>query len=296
MSYSEFQLIIDAGTKRVRLEEYLFDQFPQLSRMYIRDVIRDEKCEVNGRVENKGKRVRTGDFIEIMLELQRGTAMLPQPIPLVIVYEDDELIAVNKRPGMLVHPTHRQKSGTLLNALSFHLNRGSQEGTIRPGLIHRLDKETSGLMIVAKNLRAHRALAKQFQHRKVTKLYLALVEGLPTESTGMIEAPIGRFAEEKRWGIMVDGSPAVTRYRVVKTNGETTLLELQPVTGRTNQLRIHCESIGHPIVGDLNRGGKPSESLCLHSLSLQFRHPSEGRALALSTDAPAWAVHWPRRP
>lgn len=288
MSVSQIKFNVDTGPRRVRLEEYLFDRFPNLSRMYIRDVIRSEKCEINGRVENKGKRVRSGDFVEIELEIDRETAMRAEAIPLEIVYEDDELIAINKRGGMLVHPTHRQKNGTLLNALSFYLNLNVENGTVRPGLVHRLDRDTSGLLVVAKNLRSHRILSQQFQKKTVTKIYLALVEGVPVKNDGTIEAPIGRFADKKRWGVKAGGSPAITHYQVIKTDRETTLLELRPITGRTNQLRIHCESIGHPIIGDVTRGGRAFGHLCLHASTLQFRHPFSGRHITLTTEPPDW--------
>jgi 23S rRNA pseudouridine1911/1915/1917 synthase len=254
--------------------------------MYIREVIRSEKCEVNGKIENKGKRVRAGDFIEIELEFDRETAMRAEKIPLEILFEDQQLIAVNKPAGMLVHPSHRQKRSTLLNALSFHLNQGSKK--VRPGLVHRLDRETSGVMLVAKDLKTHRSLSRQFQKKTVEKLYLAMVEGSIKSAAGVIEAPIGRFAEEKRWGVKTDGNYAVTNYRVVGYAADVSLLELQPVTGRTNQLRIHCESIGHPIVGDVRRGGREFERLCLHAWRLSFDHPATHERISLEAAPPNW--------
>ena len=288
MSISEIQLIVEPGTIRSRLEEYLFDNFPRLSRMYIRDVIREERCQVNGRVENKGKRVSAGDFIEIKFELDRQNAMRPEAIPLEILHEDDDVIAINKPAGMLVHPTHREKNGTLLNALSYYLNREVENRAVRPGLVHRLDKETSGVLLVAKNLRSHRILARQFQRKTIRKIYLALVGGIPKPEAGTVCEPIGRFPDEKRWGVHPDGSQASTHYRVLNANNDNSLLELTPATGRTNQLRIHCAHIGHPIVGDVTRGGKKFESLCLHAQRLNFRHPADGRGIDLAAPAPKW--------
>ncbi|MFL6466541.1 MAG: pseudouridine synthase, partial [Pyrinomonadaceae bacterium] len=210
MTLSIVQLEVKAGIGRLRLEEYLFDHFPELSRMYIRDVIKSERCEVNGRIENKGKRVRTGDFVEIELDLSRETAMRPEMIPLEIVFEDQDLIVVNKPSGVLVHPTHREKNGTLLNGLSFHFNHDPMSKVIRPGLVHRLDKDTSGLMVVAKNLKSHRILARQFQRKLVEKKYLALVEGIVESDEGIIEAPIGRFAEKKLWDVKEGAKPSMT--------------------------------------------------------------------------------------
>ena len=285
---TRFQIDVEVGPRRIRLEEYLFDYFSQLSRMYIRDVIRGEKCEVNGRIENKGKRIRTGDFVEIELDLDRQTAMVPEAIPLEIVFEDASLIVVNKAPGILVHPTHHQKNGTLLNGLSYHLNRGNENGSIRPGLVHRLDRETSGLIVAAKDLYTHRILSRQFQKKLIEKTYIALVEGVLKNQIGTIEGSIGRFADEKRWGIKSDAKPSETRFQVLESRPDTTLLELEPVTGRTNQLRIHCASIGHPIVGDTVRGARSFKQLCLHASRLKFQHPKIGSLVDLKAKPPEW--------
>lgn len=274
MAIKTIHVEVNAGSGKIRLEEYLFDKFPGLSRMYVRDVIKSENCEVNGRVENKGKSIKTGDFIEIELDLDRETAMRPELMPLEILFEDSDLLVVDKPAGMLVHPTHRDKNGTMLNALVFHLNYVNPDKTIRPGLVHRLDRETSGLIVVAKNVRSHRLLARQFQQKSVEKKYLALVEGSVSAKTGAIEAPIGRFAERKIWDVKEGAKPSVTKYRVLERRQDSTLLELEPITGRTNQLRIHCASIGHPIVGDVQRGARAFERLCLHACFLKFRHPA----------------------
>jgi len=287
MSSTRVEFVVKDVIGRIRLEEYLFNRFFELSRMYIRDVIRSERCEVNGKVENKGKRVRAGDFIEIELEFDRGTAMRAENIPLEILYEDEHLVAVNKPEGMLVHPSHRQKRGTLLNALTFHLNQDRDK--VRPGLVHRLDKETSGIMLVAKDLRTHRSLSRQFQKKTVQKLYLALAEGRLENESGVIDAPIGRFAEQKHWGVKPDGNYAITRYKVVTVAEDATLIELEPETGRTNQLRIHCESIGHPIIGDVKRGGRTFERLCLHAWRLSFDHPFRSERISLEASLPGWA-------
>ena len=330
MVNQRLEILVPDETRRTRLEDYLFGAFPNLSRMYLREVVRDAQCEVNGRHENVGFRVRGGDYIEIELDPTRETAMLPQRIPLDIVFEDEHLIVVNKPPGMLVHPTHRDKRGTLLNALAFHLNaecgtrnaefepprpeetmsspetndlgakdsafgirhfafsgesaiRNPQSAIVRPGLVHRLDKQTSGLIVVAKSVLVHRRLARQFQKKLVEKKYLALVEGVVERDEGTIEGTIGRHAEEKRWGLKEGGKHSTTRFRVLERNADATLLELEPVTGRTNQLRIHCESIGHSILGDVSRGGRAFERLCLHACRLSFRHPVSGKEVSLTS-------------
>jgi 23S rRNA pseudouridine1911/1915/1917 synthase len=184
---------------------------------------------------------------------------------------------------MLVHPSHREKRGTLLNGLVHHLNRNGGRA-IRPGLVHRLDKETSGLIVVAKNGRSHRILARHFLRKRVEKRYIALVEGVVNESAGEIDAPIGRFAELKHWTVKHDGKHAMTRFWVRERYVDTTLLELEPVTGRTNQLRIHCESIGHPVVGDTRRGGRPADRLYLHAARLTFPDPTTNEAMSFKCE------------
>ena len=155
---------------------------------------------------------------------------------------------------------------------------------VRPGLVHRLDRGTSGLIVVAKNDRAHRILCGQFQRKSVQKFYIALVDGEVISDDGLIEGNIGRHAEQKIWGLKEDGKPSLTRFRVLNRQDDRTLLELEPVTGRTNQLRIHCASMGHPIFGDKDRGGRKFHRLCLHAARLGFRHPSSGEVLSFSTD------------
>ena len=276
------EIEVDSGLGRVRLDDYLFARFGGLSRMYLRELVKTNQVLVNGEFANVGIKLRTNDFIEIAVDMSRGTAMRPENIPLEIVYEDQAMVVVNKPGGMLVHPTHRDKNGTLLNALAFHLNRENfpqrrrmeEKNIVRPGLVHRLDKETSGLMVIAKSVEIHRRRACEFMKKRVQKRYVARVDGTFGDDEGTIELPIGRFPEKRIWDIKADGKLSVTRYRVIERYADTTLVELEPVTGRTNQLRIHCASIGHPIVGDLQRGGREFRRLCLHSYRLQFRHPT----------------------
>jgi 23S rRNA pseudouridine1911/1915/1917 synthase len=298
---------IDAEFHRRRLDDFLFDKFYSLSKMYLREVIKEGSCEVNGYTGNSGIILKTRDFVEIEVDLDRETAMRPEKFPLDIVHEEAAFLLVNKPAEMLVHPTHRDKNGTLLNALSYYLNQevlrqrsGEKSITddqsqipnpksqiVRPGLVHRLDKKTSGLILIAKTAHAHRVLSAHFERKLVEKKYLALVEGMVKADSGEISAPIGRFVETKHWNIKTDGKAAETRFRVMERYADTTLLELQPVTGRTNQLRIHCEYIGHPIVGDERRGGREFGRLCLHAYKLAFYHPTEHRRLEFEIDLPA---------
>ena len=303
---------------KMRLEDFLLNHFDSLSKMYLRDLVKTAACEVNGRHENIGYRLKPQDFIEITVDRSRGTAMRAEKIDLDIVFEDDNLIIVNKPAGMLVHPSHRENSGTLLNALAFYLNAGNTTGSqasrvrvngineqmvngtrnaqasetlavqsvVRPGLIHRLDKQTSGLIIAAKNPKAHAKLCNSFMKKRVEKRYLALVDGIVEQDEGTISAPIGRDADLKLWMVKQDGKHAESRFWVRERYADKTLIEMEPVTGRTNQLRIHCEVIGHPIVGDTQRGGSEFERLCLHAYKLAFPHPTSREFVAFRAEAP----------
>jgi 23S rRNA pseudouridine1911/1915/1917 synthase len=273
----------EAGFKQ-RLDEFLFGRFGELSKMYLRDLVKNEKCEVNGRPENVGHRLRENDFIEIELDLSRQTSMRPQKMELDIVFEDADLIVVNKAEGVLVHPTNYDRSGTLLNGLSHYLNSAAPEIAVRPGLIHRLDRQTSGLIVIAKNQRSHKRMTKNFQQRYVQKHYLALVDGVVADDAGTISASIGRYGDLKYWDVKEGAKESETHFRVLRRDADKTLLELQPVTGRTNQLRIHCAHIGHPIVGDVDRGGSEHERLCLHAWKLSFRHPSTQQQVELTCE------------
>jgi 23S rRNA pseudouridine1911/1915/1917 synthase len=287
---------VDQTSARKRLDKFVFDNIGTLSRMYLAGQIENGFCRVNGEIGLGGSKLQENDWVEIEIDNSVQTAMLPEDLPLDIVFEDAEIIVVNKPAEMLVHPTHLVKTGTLANALAFHLNflpqkilrntgEYSEENPksetrnpqlIRPGLVHRLDKQTSGLMVAAKTERALRILSNHFERKLIEKRYLAVVTGKVTEK-GKIIAPIGRAAGEKpHWRVLPDGKEAETNFRVLERRAQTTLLELEPVTGRTNQLRIHCEYAGFPIVGDTERGGREFERLCLHAAKLSFYHPNGG--------------------
>lgn len=280
MTKLEFQITNEDHKKR--LDEFLFGKLHKISKKYLRELIKTGMCEVNGEWKNRGCILRTNDFIELEIEISERKITEPEPIPIEIVFEDSEILVVNKPAGMLVHPTTGVRNGTLLNALAFYLNvKNGSTNYLRAGLVHRLDKETSGLMVVAKNARSHRILSSHFKRKLVEKKYFALVSGT-IEENGMIDAPIGRFEEERFWNIKADGKQSITRFWVKKKYSDATLLELEPVTGRTNQLRIHLSHIGHPIIGDTNYGGTEFSRLCLHAYKLAFRHPNDGTILTFS--------------
>ncbi|HSK71905.1 MAG TPA: RluA family pseudouridine synthase [Pyrinomonadaceae bacterium] len=296
---TRFELQVAAEDAKKRLDEFLFAKIPKVSKIYLREVIKEGKCEVNGEWQNRGYILRKNDFVEAELELGERKIVEPEPIALDIIFEDRELLVVNKPAGMLVHPTVKVRGGTLLNALAYYLNyeeekrRGGEEekihsrevsssphlpfsssNFIRAGLVHRLDKDTSGLLVIAKNPRSHRILCDHFKRKLVEKRYFALVGGVFEDDEGTIDTPVGRYAEERFWNIKADGKAAETRFWVKERFSDSTLLELEPVTGRTNQLRIHLASIGHAIIGDKKYGGREFRRLCLHAYRLSFWHPN----------------------
>jgi 23S rRNA pseudouridine1911/1915/1917 synthase len=279
-----------------RLDRFLYEVVGFVTRMYLRGLIDARVCSVNGVVQPAGYHLQTGDKIEISFDSSALTAMTPEELPLEILFEDEQVLVVNKPAGMLVHPIKQVKSGTLANALTFHLNRESllegqssiqnlKSKIVRPGIIHRLDRETSGLLVVAKTARAHRILASHFERKLVEKIYLAVVEGIVLQEEGTINAPIGRVEEKPHWRIQENGKEAETQFKVIERRANTTLLELEPITGRTNQLRIHCAHINHPIVGDNWYEGPQFSRLCLHAAKLSFFHP-DGGWLEFATTAP----------
>jgi 23S rRNA pseudouridine1911/1915/1917 synthase len=288
---TNFKFQIEENLHKNRLDKFLYDEIPFVSRMYLQYLIIANKCTVNGKIENRGYHLQAGDLVEIEVDVKEQTEMLPENIPLDIIFEDSELLVIDKPSGMLVHPTKGVRRGTVLNSITFYLNFNEQaepknEKLFRAGLVHRLDKNTSGLMVIAKNARAHRILSNHFQRKLVEKKYFAVVEGVIKEDYGTIDAPIGRNAEEKFWYISSDGKQAQSNFRLVKQNVDTTLLEMEPITGRTNQLRLHCAHIGHPIVGDDKYGGREFSRLCLHAAKLSFYHPNGNRRLEFESALP----------
>ncbi len=282
-----FEFQITPEFNKYRLDEFLYVKFPHLGRMYLRELVRDGKCEVNGENLNRGRVLKTDDFVEIDVDRADRTSLHPERIELDVIFEDADILVVNKPSGMLIHPTVRVRTGTLLNAVAHHLNPSERDEFRRAGLVHRLDKDTSGIVLLAKNLRSHRILARHFQQKKVEKRYVAVVAGSPASDEGEIEAPIGRFAELRLWAIKKDGKPAHTRYWVRERRAGTALLDLEPVTGRTNQLRIHLAHVEHPIVGDVKYGGPAFDRLCLHAAKIRIGHPGSGEALEFAAPIPA---------
>jgi 23S rRNA pseudouridine1911/1915/1917 synthase len=271
-----YQFVV-TGTERTSVKQFLFRHLPAFSRFALRQAAASGACRVDGESVPASYRLRAGQVVEFSLDPEPQRTILAEELPLDILYEDDSLAVVNKPAGMLVHPTARERHGTVANALLGHW-RGENR---RPTFPHRLDRDTSGVLVVAKDAAAATSLALQFENRQVHKTYVALVAGLVAEPRE-IDAPIGRVGgETPPWQVRPEGRPSLSRLTPVEWQGTATLVNLEPVTGRTNQLRIHCASIGHPILGDRLYGGPPAPRLCLHASQLEFRHPATGREMTV---------------
>jgi 23S rRNA pseudouridine1911/1915/1917 synthase len=283
-----------------RLDEFLAERVPGLSRMHIAGLLARGASRVGGEAAHAGRRLCADELVEVESEGSVPNSMTPEPVPLEVVYEDEHLVVVVKPAGMLVHPTLGVKRGTLANALAYHLNRELLDESrvdenpipfnaafIRPGIVHRLDRDTSGLLAVTKTQAALSRLTQHFQRRLVEKRYVAVVGGLLQEDEINIEAPIGRDEDARpRWRVLESGKAAVSRLRVSVRARRRTLVELEPLTGRTNQLRIHCAHLGHPVVGDVLYAGEPYGRLCLHAARLAFRHPATNEWVEFASEAP----------
>jgi len=279
-----------AGERDVRLDKYVCQQLPELSRSRVQKLIADGHITVNGRPAKPGLKLNIGDRLEITIPPTPPEQVLPESIPLNIVYEDDDLLVVNKPAGLTVHPTPGHPGHTLVNALLAHFPHLADIGDrLRPGIVHRLDKDTSGLMLVAKNSDAQANLIGQFKSHSVTKAYMALVKGRLTPETGVIEANIGRDPRHRqRMAVVEGGREASTEYQVIKYIGDYTLLEVRLRTGRTHQIRVHLGAIGFPVVGDKIYGVKAPflSRQFLHACRLGFSLPSSGEYIEFKSELP----------
>ena len=290
----------DSGS---RLDAYLAARIKDWSRARIQRLIEDGDVLVNGRTAKSSYKLRADDEIEVELTPLASTAFTPEDIPLDIVYEDDELIVVNKPAGLVVHPAAGISAGTLANALAYHFHQlSTRGGAVRPGIVHRLDKDTSGLIVVAKSEAAHENLADQFRAREVFKSYVALAHGRVEQESGRIEEPIARDPRNRtRMSVVRGGRPALTLYRVRRRYTRFTLLDVEIKTGRTHQIRVHLQWLKHPVVGDVVYGGGRDKTVpdaqlrarinalnrqFLHAEQLAFRHPRTNEMLHLTTPLP----------
>jgi 23S rRNA pseudouridine1911/1915/1917 synthase len=276
-----------AGT---RLDHFLAAAVPALSRSRLQSLIRDGHITVNGAATKQGAKLRAGDTVALVEPPPVPSDTQAEDIALDVLFEDDDLIVLNKPAGMVVHPAAGNWAGTVVNALLHHCPALSGiGGTQRPGIVHRLDKDTSGCLVAAKNDAAHQALARQFAGREVTKIYLALAAGKFARLSGMIDAPIGRHpVQRKKMTVVKTGGRASrTGYRVLAPFGEGTLVECTLHTGRTHQIRVHLKHLGHPLLGDEvygKRAGFPRQML--HAWKLGFAHPRTGERMNFHAPIP----------
>jgi len=290
----EVSFSVEAGGER--LDRYLVAHLPDLSRAALQRLIEAGEVLVNGQPSRPAYKVRPGDLLVVRVPPPEPTELFPEPIPLDIVYEDADLIVVNKPAGLVVHPGAGNPRGTLVNALLYHCPTLNVGGAVRPGIVHRLDKDTSGLLVVAKSDLAHQRLQQQFKRREVHKQYLALVYGALRTDRGYIQAPIGRHPVQRvKMAVIEKGREARTRWtvraRYVDAVGRPyTLLEVLLETGRTHQIRVHCAWLGHPLVGDAlygpQRPALPAPRQCLHAAALSLTHPITGTPLSFSAPLP----------
>ncbi len=285
----ERQIEIDADLTG-RIDKVLGHFLSDVSRSQLQKWIEDGHVTVNGQVVKTKYKLKAGDVVKIIPEAPQTIDLEPEDIPLDIVYEDDDVIVVNKPAGMVVHPAPGHPGHTLVNALLYHSPLSTINGEFRPGIVHRIDKDTSGLLMVAKNDLAHRSLAAQLKAKTNQREYVALVHGVIKEDQGTIDAPLGRSKKDrKKQAVVMDGRHAVTHFEIVKRYRHYTLVKCRLETGRTHQIRVHMAYIGHPLAGDPLYG--PRKTLAgpgqyLHAGLLGFKHPRTGQEMTFTAPLP----------
>lgn len=294
----EFEITVDKEQEGKRLDKFLFEELGEMSRSYIQKLIETEKITINEKPTSKKYNVVCGDVIRVLIPDPEPIDVLPEKIDLDIVYEDDDLLVVNKPKDMVVHPATGNYSGTLVNALLYHCKNSLSgiNGVLRPGIVHRIDKDTSGFLIVAKNDISHNFLSEQIKNHSFTREYEAVVYGNIKNDSGTITGNIGRHkTDRKKMAVVIgSGKPAVTHYEVLGRFGNYTHLKLKLETGRTHQIRVHLSHIGHPIVGDevyANPKNNPFKFLkgqCLHARKIGFIHPTTKKYMEFTSDLPEY--------
>ena len=287
------EFLVEEDEEGDRLDVYLADQFVDMSRSYIQKIIKDKKVTVNGKVEKAKYLVKEEDKIVIEIPKPKVLEVVPQDIPIEIVYEDDDIIIVNKPQGMVVHPAPGNYEGTLVNAILYHCkgNLSSINGVIRPGIVHRIDKDTSGILMIAKNNNAHNCLAEQLKDHSITREYEFICHGVFKEDNVTVDRPIGRNLKDRlKMAIVPNGKRAVTHFEVIERFNGYTHVRARLETGRTHQIRVHAMSINHPLVGDPVYGPKNSKiklnGQALHAKKLGFIHPTTKEYIEFDSELP----------
>ncbi len=287
---NSISIIADVESDGERIDKYLSFIFPSTSRSYIQRAIESGNVSVNGKPVSKNYKLKTEDRVEYIPLEPVALTVEPQNIPLDIVFEDDDLLVVNKPKGMVVHPAPGNYENTLVNALMYHCKDSLSgiNGVLRPGIVHRIDKNTSGLLIVAKNDFAHKGLAEQIKEHSFTREYRAVCIGHLKQDEGTVVAPIGRSTNDRKKMTVTDKNSknAVTHYKVLEQLNGYDYLRLRLETGRTHQIRVHLSSINHPIVGDKIYEGKQANRLMLHSYSVSFIHPITNKKITIRCKCP----------
>ena len=290
--------IVDKDNVSKRLDIYLSENIKDVTRSYIKTLIDDNKVLVNNKSQKSGYKIKLNDSIDVTFEEKKNEDIIAQDIPLEILYEDDDIIIVNKPKGMVVHPANGNNTGTMVNSLmlSHQGKLSSINGVIRPGIVHRIDKDTSGILVVAKNDNAHKKLAAQFKVHSIKRKYIALVKGIIKEDSLTIDMPIGRSIKDRKKMAVTNKNSrsAVTHIAILKRfySSNVTLVEAQLETGRTHQIRVHMAYIHHPLVGDEIYGKKDNkfkvQGQMLHAKYLGFVHPSTGKFVEFEKDVPEY--------
>ena len=293
------EMIFAAQESGERLDKFLDEMLPDFSRSYLQKLIKGQHVTVQGQIVKPNYRLRAEDEIHIEIPDEIKLDITPEKIPLDILYEDQDLLVINKPKGMVVHPAAGHYSGTLVNALLYHCEGqlSGINGVLRPGIVHRIDRDTTGSLVVCKNDMAHRSLAEQLKEHSINRRYRAIVWGNLKENEGTVDAPIGRHSiDRKKMAInRTNGKRAVTHYRVLKRFSRFTYIECQLETGRTHQIRVHMASLGHPLLGDTVYSTAKSpytlEGQCLHAMTLGFIHPRTGEYIECTAPLPEYFEH-----
>lgn len=294
----EYKFVISEELEDERIDKCLQVLIDSLSRSYIQKMIKDGNLLVNGKTVKSSYSVKAEDSIEFTVPDAVEPDILAEDIPLDILYEDEDLLIVNKPKGMVVHPAAGHASGTLVNAIMFHCkdNLSGINGVLRPGIVHRIDMDTTGSLVVCKNDMTHESIAEQLKVHSITRKYRAIVHGVIHEEEGSVDAPLGRNPQDrKKMAIRQDGKNAITHFKVLERFKEYTYIECQLETGRTHQIRVHMASLGHPLLGDEVYSNHKSKynlkGQTLHAYVLGFQHPRTGEYLEVSAPMPEYFTH-----